>query len=59
MTAMTGHFDYRTIIILPKAVKGYDGPGSTISTDKKTIIFNTTLKEMVAHPEKVSYLVKF
>ena len=59
MTAMTGDFNYHTIIILPKAVKGYDGPGSTISTDKKTITFNTTLKEMVAHPEKVSYLVKY
>ena len=59
MTAMAGDFNYRTIIILPKAVKGYDGPGSTISTDKKTITFNTTLKEMVAHPEKVSYLVKY
>lgn len=59
MTAMTGDFNYHTIIILPKAVKGYDGPGSTISANKKTITFKTTLTEMVAHPEKVSYLVKY
>lgn len=59
ITAMTGDFNYRTNIILPKAVKGYNGPGSTISTDKKTITFNTTLTEMVAQPEKVSYSVKY
>ncbi|MEO6734592.1 MAG: hypothetical protein ABIN01_25450 [Ferruginibacter sp.] len=59
MTAMMGDFNYRTIIVLPKAVKNYDGPGSTISTDKKTITFFTTLAEMMAHPEKVSYNVSY
>lgn len=59
MTAMMGDFNYRTIIILPKAVKGYDGPGSTISTDKKTLTFVTTLSEMMEHPEKVSYKVEY
>ena len=59
MTAMMGDFNYRTIIILPKAVKKYDGPGSTISTDKRTIQFATTLTEMMEHPEKVSYKVEY
>lgn len=59
MTSMTGDFNYRTIIVLPKAVKKYDGPGSIISPDKKTITFNTTLSEMLEHPEKVSYTVSY
>jgi len=59
MTAMTGDFNYHTIIVIPKAVKRYDGPGSTISVDKKTITFSTTLTEMMEHPEKVSYKVEY
>lgn len=59
MTAMMGEFNYRTIIVLPKAVKKYEGPGSTISTDKKTITFFTTLTEMLEQPEKVSYKVEY
>ena len=59
MTSMMGDFNYRTVIVLPKAVKGYDGPGSTISTDKKTLTFFTTLSEILEHPEKVSYKVEY
>ncbi|MEP7110430.1 MAG: hypothetical protein ABI760_20715 [Ferruginibacter sp.] len=59
MTSMMGDFNYRTIIVLPKAVKKYDGPGSTISADKKTLTFFTTLTEMLEHPEKVSYEVVY
>jgi hypothetical protein len=59
MASVMGDFNYHTIIVLPKAVKGYDGPGSTISNDKKTVTFFTTLTEMLEHPEKVSYEVKY
>jgi hypothetical protein len=59
MTAMMGDFKYRTIFVLPKAVKKYDGPGSTISTDKKNLTFETTLTEMMEQPEKVSYVVEY
>ena len=59
MTAMMGDFNYRTILVLPKPVKGYDGPGSTISADKKTVTFLTTLTEMIEHPEKVSYKITY
>jgi len=59
MTAMMGDINYRTIIVLPKAVKKYDGPGSTITDDKKTLHFVTTLTEMMEHPEKVSYKVEY
>jgi hypothetical protein len=45
--------------VLPKVVKKYDGPGSSISTDKKTLTFETTLTEMMEHPEKVSYIVEY
>ena len=59
MAAMMGEFKYRTILVLPKAVKEYEGPGSIVSTDKKTVTFETTLTEMMEHPEKVSYKVKY
>lgn len=59
MTAMMGDFNYRTVLVLPKPVKGYDGPGSSISADKKTIRFSTTLTDMMEHPEKVSYQVNY
>ncbi|MEO7769041.1 MAG: hypothetical protein ABIS01_16540 [Ferruginibacter sp.] len=59
MTSMMGDFNYRTIIVLPKSVKKYDGPGSSISPDKKTITFFTTLSEMLQHPEKVSYQLEY
>jgi hypothetical protein len=59
MSAMIGDFKYRTVLVLPKVVKKYDGPGSSISTDKKTLTFETTLTEMMEHPEKVSYIVEY
>ena len=59
MSAMMGEFKYRTILVLPKPVKKYEGPGSLVSTDKKTITFETTLTEMMEHPEKVSYKVEY
>ena len=59
MSSMMGDFNYRTIIVLPRTVKKYDGPGSTISVDKKTLTFFTTLTEMLEHPEKVSYKVEY
>jgi len=59
MTAMMGDINYRTIIVLPRAVKKYDGPGSSITQDKKTLHFTTTLTEMMEHPEKVSYKVEY
>lgn len=59
MTSMMGDFNYRTTIILPKAAKKVEGPGSTISKDKKTIGFITTLTEMLEYPEKVSYKVEY
>ncbi len=59
MTAMMGDINYNIIIVLPKAVKKYDGPGSTITEDKRTLHFATTLTEMMEHPEKVSYKVEY
>jgi hypothetical protein len=59
MSGMMGDFKYRTIFILPKPVKKFDGPGGSISTDKKSLTFETTLTEMMEHPEKVSYVVEY
>ncbi|CAN5363221.1 hypothetical protein BH11BAC3_BH11BAC3_34940 [soil metagenome] len=59
MSGMMGDFKYRTILVLPKAVKKFEGPGSVVSADKKTITFETTLTEMMENPEKVSYKVSY
>jgi hypothetical protein len=59
MSAMMGDFKYRTIIVLPKNIKKYEGPGSLVSADKKTVTFETTLTEMMENPEKVSYKVEY
>ena len=59
MTAMMGNINYRTIIVLPKAVKKNNGSCSAISDDKRTLHFVTTLTEGMEHPEKVSYIVEY
>ena len=59
MTGMMGDFKYRTILVLPKAAKKYEGPESIVSPDKKTITFETTLTQMMEHPEIVSYKVEY
>lgn len=59
MTSMMGDFNYKTIIVLPGAVKKYEGPASSVSADKKTLTFSTTLSEMLENPEKVSYKVEY
>lgn len=59
MSAMMGEFKYRTILILPKVVKKFEGPNSIVSNDKKTVTFETTLTEMMEHPEKISYKVEY
>lgn len=59
MTGMMGDLKYNTVLVLPKPVKKFEGPGSVVSTDKKTIRFETTLTEMLERPEKVSYTVEY
>ncbi len=59
MTSMMGDFNYKTVIVLPGAVKKYEGPASSVSADKKTLTFSTTLAEMLENPEKVSYKVEY
>ena len=59
MSGMMGDLKYRTILVLPKPIKKFDGPGSTVSTDKKSVTFETNLTEMLEHPEKISYKVEY
>lgn len=59
LSGMMGDFNYRTSIVLPKAIKKYTGPGSAVSADKKTITFSTTLAAMLEHPEKASYSLEY
>lgn len=59
MSSMLGEFTYRTILTLPKPIKKFEGPNSDVSSDKKTIRFETNLTEMIENPEKVSYKVAY
>ena len=59
MAGMMGEVKYRTIIVLPKNVKKYEGPGSKVSADKRTITFESTLTDLMEHPEKISYIVEY
>jgi hypothetical protein len=56
---MIGLPTFRTIFVLPKPVKNYNGPGSNLSADKKSISFETNYMEMLEHPEKVSYTIEY
>ena len=59
MTTMMGELIYKTVIILPKAVKNYKGNGSTISADKKTVSFKTTLTELMQNPRSLEYELNY
>jgi hypothetical protein len=56
---LIGGLNYRTIFVLAKPIRQYNGPGSILSADKKTITFETNYYEMLEYPEKVSYTITY
>jgi hypothetical protein len=57
--ASLGEMHYSTVFVLPSAVKVVEGPGKTISADKRTIGFKYSFTDMIGKPETISYKVKY
>lgn len=59
MTMMMGDMNYKTVIVLPKPAKKYNGNEVQASADKKTLTFLTTLTDMLNRPEAAEYNVEY
>ena len=59
MVTMMGEMIYKTIVVLPKSVKNFKGNGSTISADKKTVSFRTTLTELLNNPKSLEFELNY
>ncbi len=59
MSMMMGGMTSKTIIVLPKRVKKYNGNEVQVSKDKKTITFTTSLSDMLNRPEAAEYNVEY
>ncbi|MBN8860679.1 MAG: hypothetical protein J0H29_19970 [Sphingobacteriales bacterium] len=59
MSLMMGDMTYKTIIILPKPAKKYNGKEVQASADKKTLTFTTSLTDMLNRPEAAEYKVEY
>jgi hypothetical protein len=60
MSMFMGDFAYNTVIVLPKAAKKFNGPGSSISDDKKTITFKRTFGDITSDtPEILEYKIDY
>lgn len=59
MSLMMGDMNYKTIFVLPSAVKKYTGNQSILSNDKKTVTFLNTFTDMLSKPESAGYTVEY
>ena len=59
MVTMMGEMIYKTIIVLPKAVKNYKGNSGAVSADKKTVSFKTTLTELLKNPKSLEFELNY
>jgi hypothetical protein len=60
MSMFMGDFSYNTIIILPKAAKKFNGPGSSISADKKTVTFKRTFDDLIGdNTQNLEYSIEY
>jgi len=59
MVTMMGEMIYKTVVVLPKAVKNYKGNGSVVSADKKTVSFKTTLTELMKNPKSLEFELNY
>lgn len=59
MTLMMGDMNYKTVIVLPKPAKKYNGNEVQASADKKTLTFITTLTDILNRPEAAEYSVEY
>ncbi|MFZ4058814.1 MAG: hypothetical protein ACOYKE_11795 [Ferruginibacter sp.] len=54
-----GDMHYSTVFVLPNAAQFIEGPGKTISEDKRTVGFRYTFTDIMEKPETISYKVKY
>ncbi|MFT3749049.1 MAG: hypothetical protein QM768_12060 [Agriterribacter sp.] len=59
MTLMMGDMNYKTVIVLPRPAKKYNGNEVQASADKKTLTFITTLTDILNRPEAAEYSVEY
>lgn len=59
MTMIMGDMNYKTVIVLPKPAKKYNGNEVQASADKKTLTFITTLTDILNRPEAAEYSVEY
>ncbi|MFT3949526.1 MAG: hypothetical protein QM763_21365 [Agriterribacter sp.] len=59
MTMMMGDMNYKTVIVLPKPAKKYNGNEVKASADKKTLTFITTLTDILNRPEAAEYNIEY
>lgn len=59
MSLMMGDMNYKTIIVLPRPAKKYNGNEVQASADKKTLTFITTLTDILNRPEAAEYNVEY
>lgn len=60
MSMLMGDFSYTTIFVLPKSVKKFSGPGSSISDDKKTVTFKRVFNDIISDtPENLEYKIDY
>jgi hypothetical protein len=59
MSVMMGDMNYKTVFVLPRAVKKYAGNNAEISADKKTVTFHTTLTDLLNRPAAGEYEVEY
>jgi hypothetical protein len=59
MSMFMGDFTYNTIFVLPKEVKKFSGPGSSISSDKKTVTFKRHFEDLTENPQNLEYKIEY
>jgi len=59
MAAMLGDMNYKTVIMLPRTIKNYKGKNSTISGDRKTISFRSSLTEIMKDPQSLEFDLEY
>lgn len=59
MSAFMGDAHYKTVFVLPKPAKKYNGAQPQLSADKKTVTFITTLTDLMSTPALAEFNVEY
>ncbi|WP_153796911.1 hypothetical protein [Foetidibacter luteolus] len=56
---MMGDMNYKTVFVLYKPVKSFNGANATTSEDKKTVTFSSSLSKLFEQPEAFEYKLEY